>query len=140
MAAKAPLASSNDPDGLLRLERSRAQTSKGLKRLANAIIRDAIGIPLTRKQRAEIRAQGPKLDPRDIDKNIYRTPPFRQRSPKDMQNRRKPGWTDCQFVLPRVTLEGLSHLAIWQIRSGGSVRGLLVAFGGAIQKRKTISS
>ena len=111
MAAKAPLASSNDPDGLLRLERSRAQTSKGLKRLANAIIRDAIGIPLTRTHRAEIRAQGPKLDPRDIDKNIYRTPPFRQRSPKDMQNRRKPGWTDCQFVLPRVTLEGLSHLA-----------------------------
>jgi hypothetical protein len=28
-----------------------------------------------------------------------------------MKNRRKPGWTDCQFVLPRVTLEGLSHLA-----------------------------
>ena len=28
-----------------------------------------------------------------------------------MKNRRKSGWTDCQFVLPRVTLEGLSHLA-----------------------------
>jgi hypothetical protein len=50
-----------------------------------------------------------------FDDNVYlagnRTPPFRQRSPKDMKNRRKPGWTDCQVVLPRVTLEGLSHLA-----------------------------
>ncbi len=111
MAAKAPLASSNDPDGLLRLERSRAQTSKGLKRLANAITRDAIGIPLTRKQRAEIRAQRPKLDRRDIDKNAYRAPVIRQRSPGEMKNRRKPGWTFCRFVLPRVTLEGLNHLA-----------------------------
>jgi hypothetical protein len=26
--------------------------------------------------------------------------------------RRKPGWTDCNFVLPRVSLEGLRLLAI----------------------------
>jgi hypothetical protein len=29
-----------------------------------------------------------------------------------MKNRRKPGWTDCSFVLPRVSLEGLRLLAI----------------------------
>src|SRR6516162_6758386 len=110
-AAKPSPAFSNDPDGLQRFERSHAQTPKGVKRLANAIARDAIGIPLTRKQQAEQRAQGPKLDPKEIDKNSYRAPVIRQRSPREMKNRRKPGWTDCNFVLPRLTLEGLSFLA-----------------------------
>jgi hypothetical protein len=110
-AAKATRASSSDPRGLKRLERSQAQTPKGFKRLAKAITRDAIGLPLTRKQQAEIRAQWPKLDPTEIDKNFNRTPTFRQRSPRDMPKRRKPGWTFCRFVLPRVTLEGLIHLA-----------------------------
>jgi hypothetical protein len=111
-AAKATLASSNDPDGLLRLERSHARTPKGFKRLANAIARDVIGIPLTRKQRSEHRAQRTKLDPKEIDKNSYRAPVARERSPREMKNRRKPGWTDCNFVLPRVSLEGLRLLAI----------------------------
>jgi hypothetical protein len=110
-AVKATLASSRDPYGFLKLERSRAQTPKGFKRLANAIMRDAVGIPLTRKQRAQIRSQRPKLDAKEIDKNSYRAPVIRQRSPREMRNRRKPGWTDCNFVLPRVTLEGLSFLA-----------------------------
>src|SRR6516165_9845415 len=35
-----------------------------------------------------------------------------QRSPREMKNRRNPGWTDCNFVLPRVSLEGLRLLAI----------------------------
>lgn len=85
--------------------------AQGFKRLANAITRDAIGIPLTRKQRAEIKAQSPKLDLIEVDKKIYRTPVFRQRSPREMRNRRKPGWTDCRFVLPKLVLEGLRHLA-----------------------------
>jgi hypothetical protein len=71
-------------------------------------MRDAIGVPMTRKQRAEQRARAPKL----IDKNSYRAPVIRQRSPREMKNRRKPGWTDCNFVLPRVSLEGLRLLAI----------------------------
>ena len=111
-AAEVTLASSNDPDGLLRLNRSHAQTQKGFRRLANTIARDAIGIPLTRKQRAEERARRPKLDAKEIDKNSYRAPVARERSPRDMKNRRKPGWTDCNFVLPRVSLEGLRLLAI----------------------------
>jgi hypothetical protein len=111
-AAKATLASCGDPDGLLRLKRSNAQTPRGFKRLANAIIRDAIGIPLTLKQQAEIRVRRPKLDPKEIDKNSYRAPAMRQRSPREMKNRRKPGWIDCNFVLPRVSLEGLRVLAI----------------------------
>jgi hypothetical protein len=96
---------------LKRLEQSRAQTPKGFRRLANAIARDAIGLPLTRKQQAEINAQWHKLDPTEIDKNSYSSPVFRQRSPRDMPKRRKAGWTFCRFVLPRVTLEGLVHLA-----------------------------
>jgi hypothetical protein len=110
-AAKATRASPSDPHGLKRLQRSRAQTLKGFKRLANAIMRDAIGIPLTPKQRAEIRAQRPKLDAKEVEKNSYRTPVFRQRSPRDMPKRRKAGWTFCRFVLPRATVEGLIHLA-----------------------------
>ena len=54
-AMPANAASVGDPYGLQRLERSQAQTEKGFKRLANSIMRDAIGIPLTRAQRAEIR-------------------------------------------------------------------------------------
>jgi hypothetical protein len=96
---------------LKRLEQSRAQTPQGFKRLANSITRDAIGIPLTRKQQAEIKAQSSNLDPRQIDKNAYRAPVMRQRSPREMKNRRQSGWTDCSFVLPRVSLEGLTHLA-----------------------------
>jgi hypothetical protein len=107
-AAEATLASSNDPYGLLRLERSRAQTRKGFKRLANSIARDAIGIPQTRKQKAEQRP--PKLDPKEIDKNSYRAPVARQRSPRDMPQRRSPGWVAANFVLPRLTIEGLTLL------------------------------
>jgi hypothetical protein len=110
--AKAPSTSSNDPYGLRRFEQSRAKTRKGFKRLANAITRDAIGVPLTRKQRDEQRAQEPKLDPKEIDKNSYRAPVVRQRSPREMKNRRRPGWTDCNFVLPRVSLEGLRLLSM----------------------------
>ena len=109
-AAKATLASSNDPDGLPRLERSHAQTPKGFKRLANAIARDVIGIPLTRKERAEQRAQRPKLDPKEIDKNSYRAPVVRERSPRDMPRRRATGWVAINFVLPRRTIEGLTIL------------------------------
>jgi hypothetical protein len=110
MAAKATLASSNDPDGLLRLERSHAQTPKGFKRLANAIAREVIGIPLTRKERTEERARRPKLNPKEIDKNSYRAPVARERSPRDMPRRRSPGWVAVSFVLPRLTIEGLTLL------------------------------
>jgi len=109
-AAEATLASSNDPDGLLRLNRSHAQTQKGFRRLANTIARDAIGIPLTRSQKADERVQRPKLDPKEIDKNSYRAPVARQRSPRDMPRRRPPGWVAVNFVLPRVTIEGLTLL------------------------------
>ena len=109
-ATEATLASSNDPDGLLRLERSHAQTQKGFRRLANTIARDAIGIPLTRSQKADERVQRPKLDPKEIDKNSYRAPVARQRSPRDMPRRRPPGWVAVNFVLPRVTIEGLTLL------------------------------
>ena len=111
-AMPAKPASVGDHYGSQRFERSRAQTDKGYTRLANSIMRDTIGIPLTREQRAEAKAQRPKLGPKEIDKNSYRSPVIRQRSPREMKNRRKPGWTDCNFVLPRVSLEGRRILAI----------------------------
>jgi hypothetical protein len=86
------------------------KTPKGFKRPANAIARDAIGIPLTLKQRAEERAHRPKLDPNEIDKNACRAPLVRERSPCDMPRRRAPGWVAINFVLPRRTIEGLTLL------------------------------
>jgi hypothetical protein len=92
-AAKTAVASSDDLSGLQRFERSQAKTPKGFKRLANAITRDAIGTPLTRRQRDEQRAQLPKLDPKEIDKNSYRAPAARQRSPRE--NEKSPQtWMD----------------------------------------------
>jgi len=94
-----------------RFERSRAKTPYGYKRLFNKVSRELIGIPPTRKQRREIRAQRPKLAASEIDKNAYRHPAVRERAPRDMPKRRKPGWVCRQFVLPRPIVEGLMFLA-----------------------------
>ena len=49
-----------------------------------------------------------------VDPNAYRTRfPFnRVESPHDARKRRPTGWTDCRFILPKVTLEGLRALTI----------------------------
>ena len=85
-AAKAMSASPSDPFGAKRFERSRAKTPYGYKRLFNKVSRELIGIPPTRKQRREIRAQRPKLAASEIDKNAYRHPAVRERAPRDMPN------------------------------------------------------
>ncbi len=101
IAAKARPIPSSDPFGVERFERSRAKTPQGYARAFNSVSRELIGLPLTRKQQDEIRAQRPKLKPKEIDKNIYRTPEIRERAPRDMPKRRRPGWVCCQFVIPR---------------------------------------
>jgi hypothetical protein len=111
IAAKARPIPSSDPFGVERFERSRAKTPQGYARAFNSVSRELIGLPLTRKQQDEIRAQRPKLKPEEIDKNIYRTPEIRERAPRDMPARRKPGWVCRQFVLPRPIVEGLMFLA-----------------------------
>jgi hypothetical protein len=58
----------------------------------NSISREFVELPLTRKQQDDIRAQRPKLEPEEVDKNIYRHPAIRERAPRDMPKRRKPGW------------------------------------------------
>jgi hypothetical protein len=47
-----------------------------------------------------------------IDPNFRRSPFSRVRSPREARNRRAEGWTNCQFALPRLTLEGLHTIAI----------------------------
>lgn len=47
-----------------------------------------------------------------IDPNFRRAPFSRVRSPREARNRRAQGWTNCQFALPRLTLEGLGTIAI----------------------------
>jgi hypothetical protein len=110
-AAKAAPICGSKLFGAERLERSKAKTSQGYTRLANAILRDAIGLPLTCKQQDEIRMERPKLKPEQIDKNIYRSPQILERAPRDMPRRRRPGWVCRQFVLPRPIVEGLMFLA-----------------------------
>jgi hypothetical protein len=98
------------------MARSGATTPAGCKRLASEILRSQIGIPLTdreqRKARAKIREGQPKLKPKQVDKNSYRhpDPTARQRCPRDMPKRRAPGWVAINFVLPRMTLKGLTLL------------------------------
>jgi hypothetical protein len=109
--AKAYPISATDPFGAKRFEQSRAKTPYGYKRLFDKVSRELIGVPLTRQQRRELRAQRQKLRPEQIDKNAYRHPLTRERAPRDMPKRRSPGWLACNFILPRMTVEGLTFLA-----------------------------
>jgi hypothetical protein len=44
---------------------------------------------------------------------ISNVPPIeRVRSPRQAQKRRLEGWSDCRFILPKTTLEGLKQVAI----------------------------
>jgi hypothetical protein len=72
IAAKARPIPSSDPFGAERFERSRAKTPQGYTRAFNSISRELVGLPLTRKQQDEIRAQRPRLRPEEVDKNSYR--------------------------------------------------------------------
>jgi hypothetical protein len=111
IAAKAQAVASSDPFGAKRFEQTKARTPQGYARVFNSISRESVGLPLTRKQQDEIRAQRPKLRPEEVDKNSYRHPAVRERTPRDMPKRRKPGWVCRQFVLPRPIVEGLMFLA-----------------------------
>jgi len=112
--AKAYQISSSDPFGAKRLARSRAKTPAGYERLFNKVAREWGLGPLTRAEqraiRAETRNREPKLKPEQVDRNAYRHPPVRERAPRDMPRRRAPGWAAASFVLPRLTIEGLTLL------------------------------
>ena len=94
IAVKARPIPSSDPFGAERFERSRAKTPQGYTRAFNSISRELAGLPLTRKQQDEIRAQRPKLRPEEVDKNSYRHPAVRERAPRDMPKTSpsKPAW------------------------------------------------
>ena len=47
-----------------------------------------------------------------INANFRRAPIERVRSPREAQKRRMEGWSDCRFILPKTTLEGLKQVAI----------------------------
>jgi hypothetical protein len=97
----------------------------------NSISRELVELPLTRKQQDDIRAQRPKLEPEEVDKNIYRHPAIRERAPRDMPKRRKPGWVCRQCVLPRPIVEGLMFLAKAQeefVNRSSQPRGMRRAF------------
>jgi hypothetical protein len=49
---------------------------------------------------------------RTINPNFQRAPIERVRSPRQAQKRRLEGWSDCRFILPKTTLEGLKQVAI----------------------------
>jgi hypothetical protein len=55
---------------------------------------------------------------RSIDPNHNQAPFSRVRSPRSAGNRRPIGWADCSFILPKLTLEGLRHVAITLAQEG----------------------
>ena len=86
----------------------RVQTPAGVTRVFNQVARESGLGALVDAQKPE---QPKKLEPREIDRNAYREPSSRERSPRESRSRRPPGWVVAQFVLPRPVLEGLSVLA-----------------------------
>jgi hypothetical protein len=99
----------DDPYGVKRLESCRAQTPAGIERACERVMRESGLGALIDNQGAEQSKE--RLEPREIDRNAYCRPMVRQLAPREMRSRRKPGWIDCRFVLPRPILEGLSLLA-----------------------------
>ncbi len=96
------------------MERSRAQTPAGFARAFNRAMRE-LGLQEPtrtelRAERAHIRNEQPKLTPEQVDRNAYRHPVVRERAPRDMPGRRRPGWAAINFVLPLRTIEGLTLL------------------------------
>jgi hypothetical protein len=78
-------------------------------RLAHKIIEDGLPQPTPEIQKPK----RPKEQRRvTIDPNAYRAPFNRVRSPREVRNRRPPGWTARWFALPKLTVEGLRTVAI----------------------------
>jgi hypothetical protein len=99
----------DDPYGAKRLQRCRAQTPAGIQRACNRVMCEMGLGESTDGQDSEQSKE--RLEPREIDRNAYCRPTVRQLPPYETRSRRKPGWIDCRFVLPRPILEGLSLLA-----------------------------
>jgi hypothetical protein len=97
----------DDPYGAKRLER--VHTLTGVKRVFNQVARESGLGGLVDAPDSEQSKE--RLEPREIDRNACCRPTVRQLPPREMRCRRKPGWIDCRFVLPRPILEGLSLLA-----------------------------
>jgi hypothetical protein len=109
-ATRVPLNFGSDPHGLKRLKKCRATTPAGMMRVASKILDE--GTPQLISCKVE---KGPRYVEqrcRTIDPNFRRAPFSRVRSPREARKRRAEGWTNCQFALPRLTLEGLRMIAI----------------------------
>jgi hypothetical protein len=87
-ATKAVPASVSDPLGVRRLACSKAATAAGYQRVANDISRQLVGIPFTRTEQDEIRAQRNGLAPQEIDRNAYRQSTKCSYAPRDTRKRR----------------------------------------------------
>jgi hypothetical protein len=55
---------------------------------------------------------------RTIDPNYRQARIVRVRSPREAQKRRMQGWSDCRFILSKLTLEGLRQVAITLAQEG----------------------
>ena len=79
-------------------------------RAANKILDDGRQEPIASKKERGDRYIDQRC--KTIDPNWRRAPISRMRSPREAQQRLAKGWADCQFALPRITLEGLRTIAI----------------------------
>lgn len=79
-------------------------------RAANKILDDDRQEPIASKKERGARYIDQRCE--TIDPNWRSAPICRVRSPRLSEKRRAKGWADCQFALPRITLEGLRTIAI----------------------------
>jgi hypothetical protein len=109
-AASTPLYFTTDPHGLKRLKKCRAKTPEGMMRAASEILNEGMPQPVS----SNVEKGSRYVDQRckTIDPNFRHAPFNRVRSPREARKRREEGWTNCQFALPRQTLEGLRTIAI----------------------------
>jgi hypothetical protein len=108
MAEKSRKASA-DPYGIDRLATSEAKTPRGMTQLAARIIEK--GLPQPALIHTEKVESPSRKDQRcvSLDPNAYRTRALfnRIRCPREERKRRREGWADARFFLPKLLMEGL---------------------------------
>jgi len=108
--ARTSLITNADLVSVKRLRSCEARTPAGMMRAANKILDDDRQEPIASKKERGARYIDQRCE--TIDPNWRSAPISRMRSPRQAKKRRSEGWVNCNFALPKVTLQGLRAVAI----------------------------
>ena len=108
--ARTSLITNADLISVKRLRSCEARTPAGMMRAAGKILDGETPQLISSNEEKAPRYVDERC--KTIDPNFRRAPFNRVRSPREAQKRRAKAWVDCQFALPRLTLEGLRTIAI----------------------------